>query len=88
MANKKKKKKTSYILSPLDLYFDYVGVNISPKNSLLFFFNVYASLMRFSSTDSKTDSLSPPLLPLRKSFDFGKDQLPSSPLRLIRCFQL
>ena len=48
-------------LSSLNLYSDYVGVNISLNNSSLSILNVYAPPIR-SSTDSRTDSLSPSIL--------------------------
>ena len=51
-------------LSSLDLYSDYVGVNISLNNfSSLSFFNVYASFIRSSLSDGKTDSFSFSILP-------------------------
>ena len=51
-------------LSSLDLYSDYVGVNISLNNSSsLSFLNVYAPPIRFSPTDGRTDSFSPSILP-------------------------
>ena len=47
-------------LSSLDPYFDYVGINISLNNSSsVSFLNVYAPPIRFSPTDSRTDSFSP-----------------------------
>ena len=46
-------------LSSLDLYSDYVGINISLNNSYsLPFLNVYASPICSSPTDSRTDSFS------------------------------
>ena len=51
-------------VSSLDPYFNYVGVNISLKNSSsLSFLNVYAPPIRYSSTDNRTDSFSPSILP-------------------------
>ena len=50
-------------LSSLDPYSDYVGVNISLNNSSsLSFPNVYASPIRSSSTDGRTNSFSPSIL--------------------------
>ena len=50
-------------LSSLDPYSDYVGVNISlNKSSSVSFLNVYASLIRSSPTDGRTDSFSPSIL--------------------------
>ena len=50
-------------LSSLDPYFDYVGINISLNNSSsVSFLNVYAPPIRFSPTDSRTDSFSPSIL--------------------------
>ena len=47
-------------LSSLDPYSDYVGVNISlNKSSSVSFLNVYASPIRSSPTDGKTNSFSP-----------------------------
>ena len=47
-------------LSSLDLYSDYVGVNISLNNSSsLSFLNMYAPPIRSSSTDGRTDFFSP-----------------------------
>ena len=47
-------------LSSLDPYSDYAGVNVSLNNSsLLSFLNVYAPPIRFSPTDSRTDSFFP-----------------------------
>ena len=47
----------------LDTYFNYVGVNISLSNSSsLSFLNVYASIIRSSPTDGRTDSFSPSIL--------------------------
>ena len=47
-------------LSSLDPYSDYVGINISLNNSSsLSFLNVYASPIRSSPRDGRTDSLSP-----------------------------
>ena len=47
----------------LDPYSGYVGVNISLNiSSSLSFLNVYASSIRFSSTDGRTDSFSPSIL--------------------------
>ena len=47
-------------LSSLDLYSDYVGVNISINNSsLLSFLNVYACPVCSFPTDGRTDSFSP-----------------------------
>ena len=51
-------------LSLLNPYSDYVGVNISLNNSSsVSFFNVYVSPIRSSSTDGRTDSFSPSILP-------------------------
>ena len=50
----------SLSLSSLDLYSDYVGVNISLNNSsLLTFLNVHALPICSSPSDGKTDSYSP-----------------------------
>ena len=50
-------------LSSFDPYSDYVGVNIFLNNSSsLSFFNVYASPIRSSPTDGRTDSFSPSIL--------------------------
>ena len=47
-------------LSSLDPYSDYVGINISLNNSsLLSFLNVYATPIRSSPKDSRTNSFSP-----------------------------
>ena len=52
-----------FSLSSLDLYYDYVGVNISLNNSSsLSFLDVYALPIRSSPTDSRTDSFSPSIL--------------------------
>ena len=51
-------------LSSLDPYSDYVGVNISlNKSSSVSFLNVYAPPIRSSTTDGRTDSFSPSILP-------------------------
>ena len=51
-------------LSSLDLYSDYVGVNISFNNSSsVSFLNVYDPPIRSSPTDGRTDSFSPSILP-------------------------
>ena len=51
-------------LSSLEPYPDYVGVNISLNNfSSLSFLNVYAPPIRSSSTNSKTDSFLPSIIP-------------------------
>ena len=51
-------------LSSLDPYSDYVGVDISLNNSSSeSFLNVYASPIRSSPTDGRTDSFSPSILP-------------------------
>ena len=50
-------------LSSLDSYSDYVGINISFNNSSsVSFFIVYASPIRSSPTDGRTDSFSPSIL--------------------------
>ena len=54
-------------LSSLDLNSNHVGVYISLNNSLLSFLNVYASSIRSSPKDSRTDSFSPPFLSLEMS---------------------
>ena len=55
---------STFTLSSLDPYSDYVGVNISLYNySLLLFLNVYAPPIRFSPTDGRTDCFSPSILP-------------------------
>ena len=47
-------------LSSLNPYFDYVGVNISLRNSsLLLFLNMYAPPIHSSPTDGRTDSFFP-----------------------------
>ena len=51
-------------LSSLDPYSDYIGVNISLNNSSsVSFLNVYALPIRSSSTDGRSDSFSPSILP-------------------------
>ena len=56
-------------LSSLDLYSDYVGVNISLKNSSsLSFLNDYAPPICCSPRDSRTDSFSPSILPIFRNF--------------------
>ena len=51
-------------LSSLDPYYDYVEVNISLNaSSLLSFFNVYASPIRSSPKNSRTNFFSPSILP-------------------------
>ena len=51
-------------LSLLDPYSDYVGINISlNKSSSVSFLNVYASPIRSSPTDGRTDSFSASILP-------------------------
>ena len=51
-------------LSSLDPYYDYVEVNISLNaSSLLSFFNVYASPIRSSPKNSRTNFFSPFILP-------------------------
>ena len=47
----------------LDPYSDYVGVNSSLNNSSLSFLNVYATPIRSSPTDGRTDSFSLSILP-------------------------
>ena len=77
-------------LSSLDPYSDYVGVNISLNNSSsLSFLNVYASPIRFSPTDGRTDSFSPSILSFCRNFfilgdfnchhPFGTQELPPTP---------
>ena len=52
-----------FSLALLDSYYDYIGINISLNNfSSLLFPNVYASLIRSSPTDSRTNSFSPSIL--------------------------
>ena len=60
-------------LSLLDLYCNYVGVNISLNNSSsLSFLNVYALLICSTPTDGKSDSFSPSILrPSRNLFILG-----------------
>ena len=56
-------------LSSLDPYSDYVGINISLNNSSsVSFLNVYASPIRSSPTDGRTDSSSPSILPSSRNF--------------------
>ena len=55
---------STFSLSSLDHYPDYVGVCISLNNfSSLSFLNVYAPPIRSSPTDSRTNSFSPCILP-------------------------
>ena len=55
---------STFSLSSLDPYSDYVGINISPNNSSsLSFLNPYALPIRSSLTDGRTDSVSPSILP-------------------------
>ena len=57
-------KLSTSFLSSLDLYSDYVGVNISlNKSSSVSFLNVYALPIGSSPTDGRTDSFSPSILP-------------------------
>ena len=54
---------STYSLSLLDPYSDYVGVNISLNFSSVSFLNVYALFIRSSPRDGRTDSFSPSILP-------------------------
>ena len=74
-------------LSSLDLYSNYVGINISLNNFSSFSFpNIYALPIRSSLTDSKTDFLFPPFYFFQKSPHRVEFQLPSLPQRLKRYF--
>ena len=58
-------------LSSLELYSDYVGVNISLNNSSsLSFLNVYAPLICFSPTNGRTDSFFPSIFPPQEIHSF------------------
>ena len=64
---------TSY-LSLLHPYSDYVEVNISLNDSSsLSFLNVYASPIRSSPRDSRTDSFSPSILPIFRNLSILGD---------------
>ena len=79
---------STFSLSSLDLYSDYVGINITLNNfSSLSFLNVHAPPIRYSSTDDKTDFFSPFFPPPEISL-FWALQLPSPLLGLKRYFRL
>ena len=59
--------------SLLDPYSDYVGVNISLSNFSLSFLNVYAPLFRSFSTNGRTNSFSPSILPSSRSLFILRD---------------
>ena len=59
---------TFYLLSSLNPYSDYVGVNISLNVSSLSFLNVYAPHTCSSPTDGRTDSFSPSIFSSRNLF--------------------
>ena len=72
---------SSSSLSSLDLYSDYVGVNISLNNpSLLCFLNVYAPPIRSSPTNGRTDSFSPSILSSSRNLFILKDLNSHHPL--------
>ena len=59
--------------SLLDPYCDYVGVNISLSNFSLSFLNVYAPLFRSFSTNGRTNSFSPSILPSSRNLFILRD---------------
>ena len=60
---------STFSLSSLDPYSDYVGVNISLNNSSsVSFLNVYVLPICSSPTDGRTDSFSPSILPSSRNF--------------------
>ena len=70
-------------LSLLELYSDYIRVNILQNNSsLLSFFNVYATSICSSATDSRTNSVSRSFLLPPDTSSFWGLQLSSDPLGL------
>ena len=77
----------TYSLSSLDPYYDYVMVNILLNNSsTLSFLNVYAPFIRSFSTDSRSDSISPPFFLPSEITLFWGTLLPSPLLGLKRYF--
>ena len=65
---------SSSSLSSPDPYSGYVGVSISLNNSSsLSFLNVYASPIRSSPMDGRTDSFSPSILPLSRDLFYPGD---------------
>ena len=63
---------STFSLSSLDPYSNYIGVNTSLNNSSsLSFFNVYASPICSSSMDGRTDYFSPSILPSRNLIILG-----------------
>ena len=65
---------STYSLSSLDPYSDYVGVNISPNDSSsLLFLNVYAPPIRFSPKDNRTNFFSPSYV---EAVEFSRSRIP------------
>ena len=75
-------------LSSLDLYSDYVGINISLNNSSsVSFFNVYAPLFAPPQRVAEPIPFLPPFFPPSEISSFWGLQLPSPPLELKSYFR-